>query len=209
MKIPNLHNAGITRQIIGFCLLGVVIAGLTACDSNDPEREDVPELITKVTLAFTPSGGGQVVSVTATDPDGEGVQDITVDGAINLMAGTAYTLDILLVNELALEGSPEFDITSEVAEEADEHLFLFSWSNNVFSSPDGDGNIDNRADPMNYNDQDDTGLPLGLSTTWTTGSASSGTFRVLLKHQPEVKSETSDADTGETDLDVTFTLNVN
>lgn len=197
-----------TKTKIYFCLV-LSLALMTACDSNEPEREDVPELITKATLTFTPLGGGQSIVVTATDPDGEGVQDIQVDGSINLAASTTYTLAIALANELALEGSPEFDITSEVAEEADEHLFFFSWTNNIFSDPMGNGNVDNRSDPVNYNDLDDEGLPLGLSTTWATSTASSGTFRVLLKHQPDLKTATSDSNTGETDLDVTFPITIN
>jgi hypothetical protein len=65
-------------------------------------------------------------------------------------------------------------------------------------------------DKINYNDEDDTGLPIGLSTTWTTsGSTASGTFRIILKHQPDQKSASSDQTMGDTDLDLTFTINVN
>ena len=77
------------------------------------------------------------------------------------------------------------DNTSQVEEEAAEHMFFFAWTGDVFSDPTGDGNADNRADDVNYSDQDAGGLPLGLSTEWTTGDASAGTFRVVLKHQPE------------------------
>jgi hypothetical protein len=47
-----------------------------------------------------------------------------------------------------------------------------------------------------------------LETSWTTGAASSGTFRVVLKHQPGLKSATSGSSTGETDLDITFETNI-
>ena len=94
-------------------------------------------------------------------------------------------------------------------EEGDEHLFFFAWTNNVFADPAGDGNVDNREDALNYNDEDAGGLPLGLSTNWTSAASSStGTFRVILKHQPELKSATSSSSTGETDLDLTFTINI-
>jgi hypothetical protein len=84
----------------------------------------------------------------------------------------------------------------------------------TFLDPAGNGNIDSRNDPVNYaggaDSKDDKGRPLGLTTTWTTatGSTTAGTFRILLKHQPELKSDTSDSSVGETDLDVTFTVNV-
>jgi hypothetical protein len=118
---------------------------------------------------------------------------------------------------LAAITAPAYDVTAEVEEEGDEHQFFFAWSNNTFSNPTGDGNIDKRADPINYtggtNSVDANKRPLGLTTTWTTATpagtaALAGTFNVLLKHQPNLKTDTSDAKTGETDLDLTFTLNV-
>jgi len=190
-------------------LVLIIALAITSCEDDDPEKEDVPELITKATLIFTPSGGGTAVTATATDPDGEGVQDIVVDGPISLTAGTSYTLSIELINELAEPTDEEYNITEEVEEEGDEHMFFFSWTNNVFSDPTGNGNIDNRADAVNYLDEDENELPLGLSTFWTAGTASSGSFRVVLKHQPDLKTASSDANTGESDLDVTFTINVN
>ena len=185
------------------------IAFLNSCDDDDePTKEDTPEMITKATLTFSPIGGGAAITVTATDPDGEGVQDIAIDGPINLAANKSYTLSITLINELADPADAEYNITEEVEEEGDEHMFYFSWTNNVFSDPAGNGNIDNRADDVNYNDEDGNGQPLGLSTSWTTAAASSGTFRVMLKHQPELKTATSTSTTGETDLDIEFDINV-
>lgn len=204
----NLKNI----SLVYFVSVIALVLTLTGC-GEDPEKEDTPELITKATLTFTPSGGGNPVVVTATDPDGEGVQDLAVDGPINLAVTKTYTLRIELINGLASPNSPEYNITEEVEEEGDEHMFFFGWTNNVFSNPTGNGNIDNRADAVNYtggiNSVDVNNLPLGLTTTWTTSqAAASGTFRIILKHQPETKSTTSDSNTGETDLDITFTLNV-
>jgi hypothetical protein len=197
-----------TINIIRSIALFSFIISFSGCDTDDPEKEDTPELITKVTMTFTPDGGGNTVTVSATDPDGDGVADVEADDPIDLSANTSYTLAIALVNSLAQPTDPGYDITVEVQEEADEHLFFFGWTGDVFSDPEGNGNIDNRDDAINYEDDDENGLPLGLSTFWTTGDASSGTFRVILKHQPELKSVTSDAETGETDLDVTFIINV-
>ncbi|MBL0740331.1 hypothetical protein JI741_03840 [Chryseolinea sp. Jin1] len=188
-------------------------AFISSCSNNDPVKEDTPELITKATLTFTPAGGGTPTVVTATDPDGEGYKSITVDGPIELATGKTYTLGIQLINELAASSDPEFDITSEVRQEGDEHMFFFGWTNNVFSDPSGNGNVDNRNDAVNYSggadSKDANDLPLGLTTTWTASSAAaSGTFRVLLKHQPNLKSDVSDSNTGESDLDITFTIDV-
>ncbi len=207
MKINEVLNSSIARwscAVLSIATLSLI----SGCDDDDPKKEDTPELITKATLTFTPTAGGATVVVTATDPDGEGVQDITVDGPINLEDAKSYALSIELINELASPSDPEYNITEEVEEEGDEHMFFFSWTNNVFSDPAGNGNIDNRADDVNYEDEDVNGLPLGLETSWTTGVASTGKFQVVLKHQPDIKSETSDATDGESDLDIEFDINV-
>jgi hypothetical protein len=144
----------------------------------------------------------------ASDPDGDGVQNIAPDGPINLAAAKTYILTIQLINELADPGDAEYNLTAEVEEEGDEHMFFFSWTNNVFNDPTGNGNIDNRSDDVNYEDDDVNGLPLGLETFWTTAGVSSGKFQILLKHQPDLKSASSTSSTGETDLDIEFTINV-
>ena len=127
--------------IIDLYKLGVFALVLLGCQAEEPIKEDIPELITKVTLTFDPGGGISTVTASATDPDGDGVQDIAVDGVINLSANTNYTLTLSLINELAEISSPEYDITDEVAAEGDEHMFYYGWTENVFSNPSGDGNL--------------------------------------------------------------------
>lgn len=184
---------------------------LISCKNEDPTPENIPELITKVILKFTPTGGGTVVTVTATDPDGEGSQDLQIDGPINLSKGTTYTLTIELLNGLYNPGADGYDVGKEVLAEGDEHQLFFSWTS-TFSSPTGSGNIGSAPGVVNYQDEDINGLPIGLTTSWTTGAdAESGkTFRVLLKHQPDIKSNTTTSLDGESDLDISFSpLNVN
>ena len=176
--------------------------------TNDPEAppcENEEEIIDKVTLTFTPTGGGDPIVVVASDPDGPGPLDLEAEDIV-LDESTEYELTLTLEN--TIEGE---DITEEIREEDDEHMFFFAWTDAVFRSPDGDGNFDNRDDSVNYNDQDENGLPVGLSTNWTTEcveEALSGTFRLVLKHQPDIKSATSTADDGGTDLDLPFNISV-
>ena len=207
------------RFAAGAAICIVLLAG---CSKDDPKKEDTPELVTKATLVFTSVGGGVPVTASATDPDGDGVQNIAVDGPINLLANATYVMTIELINGLVAPGQPGYDISSEVEAEGIEHQFFFSWESapfanplpmDLFSNPAGDGNIDKGTDPVNYsggsNSVDATGLNLGLTTIWTTGAnISTGKFRVILKHQPGSKTSTSDVTVGETDLDITFTLNV-
>ena len=188
---------------------------LNSCKNDDPEPENVPELITKVTLKFTQAGGGSVVTVTATDPDGEGVQDIKVDGPINLIKGTQYTLSLDLINGLYKPGDAGYNITTEVEEESDEHQFFFRFIEGVFSSPTGTGNIKDNASStagsINYLDKDVNNLPLGISTSWKSSNTavSNKSFRLVLKHQPGIKSTASTSLDGESDLDISFVVNVN
>jgi hypothetical protein len=198
-----------TLRFICLLLVAGSLLFLSGCKKDDPKPENIPEAITKATLSFTPAGGAPVI-VTATDPDGDGPLPRTLSGPINLVKNVSYTLKITLINELAKPTDPEYDIAAEVEEEADEHIFFFAWTNNTFSNPTGNGNVDNRSDAVNYVDRDTKGLPLGLETSWTTINATgSGTFQVMLKHQPDLKSATSKSTDGESDLDLTFNLTVN
>lgn len=190
-----------------------VLALLAGCsDDNDPQKEDTPELITKVTLTFVPQGGGTPVIISANDPDGEGIKDLVIDGPINLSKDKEYVLTISLINGLAKPTDEAYDISAEVAEEGDEHQFFFGWTQDVFANPAGNGNIDTASDPVRYeggeNSKDENGRNLGLTTTWkTVVNATSGSeFHLILKHQPDLKSETSNATIGETDLDIVFPL---
>lgn len=209
-------NKTILKSFASITVIAAVLL-LAGCSKDEPKKEDTPELITKATLVFTPSDGSAAVTVTATDPDNQGAQPIRVDGPINLVKNKTYVMTISLINGLAQPTDAAYDVTEEVREEGIEHQFFFAWTNNVFSNPSGNGNIDNRTDAVLYeggqNDtsKDANGRNLGLVTTWTTAtsSISGGTFRVLLKHQPDnLKSDSSDSTTGETDLDLTFVLNV-
>ena len=180
----------------------------TDCEEDEaaPEEENEVEVFTDVKLVFTPTGGGAAVEAAAQDPDGAGVQELQVLGAINLAANTSYTLTMVIEN--CLESPCEL-MNEEIEEEDDEHQFFFAFTNDAFTSPAGNGNIDSASDPINYNDSDGNGNSLGLNTSWTTGSASTGTFTVQLQHQPDVKTATSGSTDGDTDFALTFNLNIN
>ena len=160
-------------NILLYSLLSLVI--FTACEDDDvvPEEEEEMEVITDVTLVFT-SDAGAVVTASAQDPDGEGVQELVVLDEIQLQAGTNYTLTFDIMNNLETPGE---SIGEEIAEEDDEHQIFFAWTEGAFSNPTGNGNIDNASDPVNYNDADGNGNPLGLNTSWTAGDP---TTRLLL-----------------------------
>ena len=194
------------KQYYLFIILLVLPLIFISCEDDDvPPEENEEEIITDVTLTFTPQGSGTPVVATALDPDGEGPQDIAVVDNIVLATNTTYELSIDLINGIENES-----IAEEVAEEDEEHMFFFGWTNNLFADPTGDGNIgaSARGDALNYNDQDDDGNPLGLSTNWTTGDAATGTFRIILKHQPDIKSAQSTSEDGESDVDLSWDISI-
>lgn len=161
---------------------------LPACNDDDMEPENEEELITNMTFVLT--SGSDVVSLTFSDPDGDGGNAPTITGG-TLAANTTYTGVITL-------SSPDENITEEIEEEDEEHVFLF------------------RATPASLiesvtrNDADENGVGTGLQTTVVTGDAGSGTLRVVLRHEPNKAADLDDFDAvgGETDIEVDFPLTV-
>ncbi|WKN44335.1 hypothetical protein [Tunicatimonas pelagia] len=203
-------------KLISFAAYALLISTVllfTACNEDDdvPPEENPEEQITRVILTFTPDGGGDTVTATWEDPDGEGSED-PVKTDIALAASTTYTLRIELFD--ALDPDDIENKTEEIENEDDEHMFFFGWDDEVFTDPEGDGNIDARADLVNYEDQDGGGLPLGLETRWTTGDATNGMFTVVLKHQPPlddgtpIKTATSTATDGTSDIEIDWNIAV-
>ena len=182
----------------------VLLSLLISCSDDEvPEAENVEEAIDQVTLTFSADGAANLV-FKAIDPDVAGWANVEYD-EIELKSNTEYTLDIKL--EYTVENE---NITEEIEEEADEHIFFFSFTDGMFTSPSGDGNVDNREHPINYEDKDSNGFPLGLKTTWETGDAMADmTFNVMLKHQPDnQKTNTSDSKIGSSDIDLTWNISI-
>ena len=196
-------------QLLAILFSVITIIGCSNDDDVAPEEENEVEVFTDVTLVFTNTADvNDVVRASAQDPDGTGIQELQILDAITLAADTEYTLTYEILN--ALDPADIEDIGDEILEEDNEHQFFFSFTENVFANPTGNGNIDAAADPINYNDADENGNPVGLSSTWTTSStASSGaSFTVRLQHQPDVKTATSGSNDGDTDFALTFALNI-
>lgn len=161
----------------------------TACGEPGHDHNE-EEVITTITLTFSPSGGGSDVVAVFDDPDGDGGNPPTID-PIALSAGT-YGLAVGFENRL--ETPPEI-ITDEVRDEGDEHQVFFT----------GDAPL-----AHSYADQDARSLPIGLANTVVT-SAGAGSFTVTLRHMPPlndtpVKDGTAMA--GMVDATATFAVTV-
>lgn len=182
-----------------FLLVFVVATSLLLSCSDDPEPVNEEEVITTLTITLTPVGvGGDPVIFEFFDEDGDGAIDPvytytpTTGGdspAGILSASTTYNAVIELLNETE---TPAGDITVEILEEADEHLFCFT--------PGGALNLD-----IESTDEDGEGLPIGIESSWVTGAASTGTVTIVLRHQPGTKTGACPGD-GDTDISVPFTI---
>lgn len=182
--------------------LVITLFTFSACSDDDaPPVENQEEEITRITATFlNQDDATDVVMAIWFDEDSEGSGAAIVDDIV-LKPNTSYFMTLSLENTLV---TPAEDITEEVDEEGDEHMFFFGFTDGLFADPTGDGNIDNRGDDMNYIDFDANQQPVGLESTWITGETGTGSFRIILKHQPDIKSATSASADGETDVDITF-----
>jgi hypothetical protein len=196
-------------QLLAILFSVITIIGCSNNDDDAPEEENEVEVFTDVTLIFTNTADiSDVVRASAQDPDGTGIQELQILNAITLAADTEYTLTYEILN--ALDPADVENIGDEILEEDNEHQFFYSFTEGAFTNPTGNGNIDTAADPINYNDQDENGNPVGLSSTWTTSStaSSAASFTVRLQHQPDVKTATSGSNDGDTDFALTFALTI-
>ena len=183
---------------------------LAACGIDDAGSTNEQEVITTVILNFAPTSGS-TVTATFDDPDGDGGSAPTVD-PVNLTAGT-YTLTVQFQNRLV---TPAEEITTEVNDEHDVHLLLFTGTAVV-----GPASTSTTGPLMqSYADMDANGLPVGLTNTLV-ASAGTGQLTVTLRHMPpeeppqksactvmDVKTGGIDTIGGSTDAQVSFMVSV-
>lgn len=181
-----------------FAIPLLALALFSSCEEDDfiPQIVNEEEVITKMTLTMTPVGGGTAVTLVTDDPDGDGPLAPVVTGG-TFLANTTYNGSIELLDES--DPTDVEDITEEVEEEDDEHQFFFSATGNVGT--------------ITYSDADGDGNPVGLSFQFVTGSATTGTLTVTLRHEPNKDAAgVSNGDItnagGETDIEATFNVTV-
>lgn len=178
-------------QVVAFAFLTVLFTSSCSNYDNPPVNEE--ELITTVAVTFT--GGGQIITLTSRDLDGDGPNSpvITQTGG-NFVNGTTYAGTVSFLNELE---NPAEDITEEVAEEGEEHQVFYQITNNLGA--------------FVYTDADADGNPIGLAFTYTSPNSGTGSLVVTLKHEPNksaagVSSGNIANAGGETDVEVMFPI---
>jgi len=182
-------------KLLAFCSMFLLLFAVSCNDDEMPEPPEEPELITTLNYILTPTGGGDAVTLTYTDLDGEGSgAPVIVNGT--LQNGTSYTGAITLLNETE---TPVESITEEISEEDEEHQFFFTTNNNNLS--------------VSYDDMDGDGNPIGLASTLTTAQAGTTNLTIILRHEPakdgtDVAAGDITNAGGETDIEATFEVTI-
>lgn len=187
------------RTKLAAAALGVLLTGsiFTACKKDDPEPEENDnEVITTVKLTFTPQGGGAALTYQYRDADGPGGAEPTVEEIV-LAPSKTYDVTVQLLNETE---TPAEDITLEVKEENAAHRFYYE--------PSSGSNI-----TVSDLNNDDNGVPLGITSKWTTGAVANGTVKVTLRHYPgnppgKAAADPVNSTKSSTDAEVTFNTKI-
>ena len=178
--------------------LPILLASLlfTSCKKDEVEPTDDNELITRVELKFTDVTAKTTLTYTFQDKDGDPKTAPEKFDKIVLNKGVTYSVSIGVYDDTK---SPVMDITQEINEEADVHLFVYKTTPASLLT-------------TTILDKDKNGLPIGLSSSILTQStAGTGKLNLLLKHQPElngVKVKTGQEAGGSTDIDLLFDVEV-
>ncbi len=163
-----------------------------SCKDEEVDAEEENELITTVKLNFT--SGGTTQSFKYSDPDGDGGKAPTVD-AITLKPNTTYTLTVEVLDESKM---PVSNITEEVKEESDEHLFVYTPTpSNLLT--------------YTYGDKDANNFGIGITGSAKTNTAGTGKLKVQLRHQPPINGKASKDGTptpGSDDINIDFNVTV-
>lgn len=136
---------------------------LLASCKKDKGEDHEEEVITTVTVAFVPIGGGSPLTFEFNDPDGPGGIAPTTDDIV-LAANTAYNVSVVFRNDIAGE-----DVTAEIVAEGAAHR--------VYYTPSAGSNI-----TVSGLNTDANGLPLGVTNVWTTTAAADGQVTLTLRH---------------------------
>ena len=185
------------RSLMGLTV-AVALIGL-GCGEDNPASSGgagEEELITTLKVTLTEVGGSTAIVVQFQDLDGPGGTDGTVD-TLTVKNGSTYNATVQVLNE---DETPAEDITTEVKNESEEHMFWYTTSGGFSTAT--VSRTDNESDYDSGQTAPDLEVGVSFQLVVTTG-ATDGSLIVALDHYDDVtKSGTNRS--GETDIEVTF-----
>jgi hypothetical protein len=198
LYICRTENKSNMKKVIRNASLVLVLGSFIACSDSEPDIPVIPneeELITTLKWQLVSLDAMDTLNFIFRDLDGDGGADPTLVTP-DLKANTSYTAELQLLNELE---NPFEDITIEVLEEAEQHQFFFESTVADLS--------------VSYADLDINSKPIGILSTVQTADTASGVTIITLRHLPDkFAAGVSDGSLanagGETDISVSFTMNV-
>lgn len=179
----------IAKLFLSLLCVAVLVSSCKKADDPAPASNE-EEVITDVIVTFTNKANStEVITLTFTDPDGpKGTQSGTTKISGDLSANATYNVSVGFQNT---SETPAENVTEEVQKEGDEHQVFFSTTGTLSF--------------QGYTDKDDKGNPIGITSTFGTGLAGTASLKVTLKHQPNIKTDNTTVNDGDTDVEVNFT----
>lgn len=173
-------------------IFGISCLSFFACKDKEAEPAEENELITTLQLNF--KNGITTETFVWKDLDGEGGMAPQVQNVV-LKPNTTYDLSVKVLDE---SKNPVLDITQEVKEKDDEHLFLYIPQPSSLLA-------------YTYIDKDAKNFPVGLLGNLKTNAAGNGKLKVQLRHQPPAGGKATKDGTatpGSDDINIDFVVEV-
>lgn len=178
------------KKVIFASIFAVSVVSFSSCKKDKPAPvPDEQELITTLKIRLNDSAGfDQTFQYKILNGYNTSSPTVQID-TLKIPSGKKYHATLTVLNE---SKAPTEDITQEILEKSDEHLFVFlSTPSDVLTVSNGN--------------KDSKGAALNQEFTLSSGTANSGTFRISLMHQPTNKNGTTPQSAGgETDLEASF-----
>jgi type VI protein secretion system component Hcp len=199
------------KNIFTKAFVFAIILFVVSCDKDDsPDPENEEETITKAVLVVTNTSDNSSETYNFEveghhhdhddDHADDGDDDDDHEGEhmeVELESNSTYLFEITFFNES--DPSNSIDVTKEIIEEADEHVFFYELTDSSISIESAAGDT-----------IDSSGDPIHLKTEWTTTSAAIVDIVAYLIHEPITKTGVSTRTDlgGSTDAEIEFEAHV-
>jgi len=182
------------RKVILYLVLGAIAASCAKTPPGDVSHPLANEFLTTTILNLqNMSNPNDKPTISYyLNPNTPTVPPVITPDTLRLMKNAMYTCTVLILDQTK---TPVDTVSDVIIQRENIHLFFYFPSAGLMLT-----------DSITDHDTNIPPLPFGLHSDMTTGSASTGTLEVVLRHQPNVKNGTYGP--GSTDLDVTYPVSI-